>query len=169
MQLIVAPVVRLLVTLALAAAATLALPRLVPGDDGLGTGLVVFALVAVVALAWSFLDGRRGRNVLAVVIVWLVVGLLLGVVAAFNAQGFAWPPDRTVLTSDLRGLPPSAVPPRDIAASGEISAGQRVSFQWKVGRAVRLHGAKKCLFSRVGDYSSPCCAPAVSRGAAQDP
>lgn len=55
---------------------------------------------------WSFLDTRRGRGVLGVVFAWLVVGLLLGVVGAFNAQGFAWPPDRSVLTSDLRGLPP---------------------------------------------------------------
>lgn len=106
MQLIVAPVVRFLVTLALAAAATLVLTHLAPDDTGLGTGLLVFALAAVVTLVWSFLDARRGRGVLGVVFAWLAVGLLLGVVGAFNAQGFAWPPDRSVLTSDLRGLPP---------------------------------------------------------------
>lgn len=70
----------------------------------IGAGLVAFAAVAVVSLVWSCLDARHGWGVGRVVLTWLVVGLALGLVGAFQAQGSVGPFDPHVLRSDLVGL-----------------------------------------------------------------
>lgn len=74
-------------------------------DDGLGAGLVAFAALALVALVWSFLDARSGRSVFWVLLVWAVVGLVLGALGALQAQGLDGPLDRGILLDDLKGLP----------------------------------------------------------------
>ena len=74
-------------------------------DDGLGAGLVAFAALALVALVWSFLDARGGRSVFWVLLVWAVVGLVLGALGALQAQGLDGPLDRGILLDDLKGLP----------------------------------------------------------------
>ncbi|STX13359.1 Uncharacterised protein [Kytococcus sedentarius] len=54
---------------------------------------------------WSFLDARSGRSVFWVLLVWAVVGLVLGALGALQAQGLDDPLDRGILLDDLKGLP----------------------------------------------------------------
>ena len=63
------------------------------------------AALALVALVWSFLDARGGRSVSWVLLVWAVVGLVLGALGALQAQGLDGPLDRGILLDDLKGLP----------------------------------------------------------------
>jgi len=53
-------------------------PRLMPDDDGLGAGLLAFALLVVVAAIWGLVDGMR-REFDRVALTWLVTGALVAV------------------------------------------------------------------------------------------
>jgi len=56
-------------------------PRLMPDDDGLGAGLLAFALIIliiVVTAVWGLVDGRR-REFGRVAVIWLVTGVLVAV------------------------------------------------------------------------------------------
>ncbi|WP_312718225.1 hypothetical protein [Mobilicoccus sp.] len=104
---VIAVVVRALVTGAIAWVVGWSLTLFDSGEvvgANIGAGLVAFAAVAVVSLVWSCLDARHGWGVGRVVLTWLVVGLALGLVGAFQAQGSVGPFDPHVLRSDLVGL-----------------------------------------------------------------
>jgi len=53
-------------------------PRLMPDDDGLGAGLLAFALIIVVTAIWGLVDGMR-REFNRVALTWLVTGALVAV------------------------------------------------------------------------------------------
>jgi hypothetical protein len=73
-----------------------------PGDDGLGTGLLAFATTVLVALVWGAVDGWR-LPYGALALTWVVVGALTGVAWSVliqvppGADGVDW----GVLASDL--------------------------------------------------------------------
>lgn len=94
----------------------------------LGPGLAAFTAVLAVALVWSFVDARRRWTWVRTVLVWLVVGALLGLVAALTAQGLRDGIDTSVLVSD-RGFVPFATVLTGLPAV--IGAG--------LGRAARPH------------------------------
>ncbi len=88
------PVVAIIVRiLGLAAAAWLAFwaANLGHDEDGganIGAGLLAFAAVVLVSLVWSFVDGRRSGRAGSILGRWAVVGVVVGVLAAFQAQSF---------------------------------------------------------------------------------
>jgi hypothetical protein len=73
-----------------------------PGDDGLGTGLLAFATLALGALVWGAVDGWRMRYG-ALAVAWVGAGILGAVAMSVLTQvppgddGFDW----GVLGSDL--------------------------------------------------------------------
>ena len=79
------------------------------GGANIGAGLLAFLAVLLVSLVWSFVDGRRSGRRRQTIGRWLVAGIVIGVLSAFQAQSFAWGEhgiDTTVLLADLRGLAP---------------------------------------------------------------
>ena len=107
---VVAIVVRII---GLAAATWLAFWAGNLGYDGvganIGAGLLGFIALILVSLVWSFVDGRRSGRRGQTLGRWLVVGVVIGVLSAFQAQSFAWGEhgiDTAVLLSDLSGLAP---------------------------------------------------------------
>lgn len=75
----------------------------------IGAGILGFAALILVSLGWSFVDGRRSGRRRQTIGRWLVAGIVIGVLSAFQAQSFAWGEhgiDTTVLLADLRGLAP---------------------------------------------------------------
>ncbi|MGI8645470.1 MAG: hypothetical protein ACR2JD_04010 [Nocardioides sp.] len=78
MSVVSAVLVRAIVLGAGIGAYTWLAPRLMPDDDGLGAGLLAFALIIVLTAIWGLVDGRR-RDFNRVAMIWLVtVGWSLG-------------------------------------------------------------------------------------------
>lgn len=81
---------------------------LAAGDDSgganIGAGLAAFAVVALVALVWTFVDVRRDGRWVRTVLVWVAVGVLLALLSAMNAQGWTVRPDVEVLLQDIWGF-----------------------------------------------------------------
>lgn len=78
----------------------------------IGAGILGFIALILLSLVWSFVDGRRSGRRGQTIGRWLVVGAVMGVLAAFQAQSFSWGEhgiDTDVLLSDLRGLTPFTV------------------------------------------------------------
>ncbi|GAA3629779.1 hypothetical protein [Microlunatus ginsengisoli] len=55
-------------------------PPIFADDDGLGTGLLMFALYALVAFVWGGLDGWRRRPLAWIAVRWVVVSLVTSTV-----------------------------------------------------------------------------------------
>ena len=73
-------------------------------QDRSGAGLAAFAVVALVALVWTFVDVRRDGRWVRTVLVWVAVGVLLALLSAMNAQGWTVRPDVEVLLQDIWGF-----------------------------------------------------------------
>lgn len=123
---VLAVVVRLLGLLA-ASWATMWLADLGMSDAevgvNIGAGLLAFAVTALLALGWAFVDGHRaprsnrggsaesappvrGASLAARAVWWVVVAILVGLSAPLQAQAFTLPFDTAVLASDLQTLTP---------------------------------------------------------------
>lgn len=72
----------------------------------IGGGLLILAVVIVVSSVWALLDTMSTGAWLRTALVWLAVGVLVGVLAALQAQDFSADLDRDVLISDLTSLTP---------------------------------------------------------------
>ncbi len=70
----------------------------------IGAGLLSFLAIIVAAAIWSFFDARGSGRLAKTLVLWLVVAVLVGISAAFGAQGFATQLDAKVLLSDLSSL-----------------------------------------------------------------
>lgn len=72
----------------------------------IGGGLIIFAVIIVVSFVWALLDTRSTGAWLRTALVWLAVGVLVGVLAALQAQDFSASLDGDVLISDLTSVTP---------------------------------------------------------------
>ncbi|WP_460771504.1 hypothetical protein [Mariniluteicoccus flavus] len=76
------------------------------GGAALGAGLAGFAALIVMSGVWGALDGHRAGKLGRPLAVWLVTAIVVGVIAAVQAQAFAPRIDPQVLASDLSGVTP---------------------------------------------------------------
>lgn len=72
----------------------------------IGGGLLILAVVIVVSSVWALLDTMSTGAWLRTALVWLAVGVLVGVLAALQSQDFSADLDRDVLISDLTSVTP---------------------------------------------------------------
>lgn len=79
------------------------------GGANIGAGLLAFLVVMIATLVWAVVDGRRSRRTVGPLVArWVVVAVVLGVLSAFQTQGFGTRSglDTEVLRSDLTSLAP---------------------------------------------------------------
>ncbi len=105
------------------------------GGANIGAGLLAFLVTLVVAFVWAVVDGRGSRRVGALLLRWAVVAVVLGVVSAFQAQGFGVESglDMTSLRSDLTGLAPFTAGLVAVPAAAGLALGSLLA-RWKRSR-----------------------------------
>lgn len=132
---VIALIVRVAVTAALAWLALEAMLR-TEGEEvvgaNIGAGLAAFLVVAVVSLVWSFLDARGGRSWLATVVLWGLVGLVLGLLASLRVH-LTGGLSVDVMSDDLPGS----------LVFGLVLAGVPAALGAAVGAALRSSGGRR--------------------------
>lgn len=115
--------VRLLVMVGGSLAYAAAAPAVLPGDDGLGTGLLYFLLVMCVACAWAVWDGYHVDSLVEAGVGWVVVALAVGLLGPFRIW-FTEGRDDAALRSDLVALTPFLALLVLVPAAGGLMVGR---------------------------------------------